>query len=119
MFPHRLGTLMLPFKLIYREDYSLPIGQHVFPSSKYRLIHQYLLDQGIISADDVLAPERAQDDDVLLVHTPMYVHKLKTGTLSAREELELEVPYSQELVEAFWLHAGGSILAARAALEDR
>jgi acetoin utilization deacetylase AcuC-like enzyme len=43
---------------------------------------------------------------------------LKTGTLSAREELELEVPYSPELVRAFWLAAGGSILAADHALND-
>jgi len=53
------------------------------------------------------------------VHTPAYVNKLKTGTLSAREEMELEIPYSPELVRAFWLAAGGSILAARRALEDR
>jgi len=115
----RFCHFMLPFKLIYRDDYSLPIGQHVFPSSKYRLIHQYLLDQGVISADDVETPQAAGDEDVLLVHTPMYVHKLKTGTLSAREELELEVPYSKELVDAFWLHAGGSMAAAKAALENR
>jgi acetoin utilization deacetylase AcuC-like enzyme len=48
----------------------------------------------------------------------VYVYKLKTGTLSVREELELEVPYSRTLVEAFWLMAGGSILAADLALRD-
>lgn len=110
---------MLPFKLVYREEYYLPIGDHVFPSSKYRLVQRYLMDQGVITPDDLLSPEPASDEDVLLVHTPMYVHKLKTGTLSAREELELEVPYSRELVEAFWLQAGGSILAAERALQDR
>jgi acetoin utilization deacetylase AcuC-like enzyme len=52
------------------------------------------------------------------VHTPQYVQKLKTGTLSAREELEMEIPYSPELVRAFWLAAGGSILAAQHALKD-
>jgi acetoin utilization deacetylase AcuC-like enzyme len=61
----------------------------------------------------------ASDQDILLVHTPQYVHKLKTGTLSAREELEMEIPYSPELVRAFWLAAGGSILAADYALNDR
>ena len=55
----------------------------------------------------------------MLVHTPQYVEKLKTETLSAREELELEVPFSPELVQAFWLAAGGSILAAQHALTDR
>jgi acetoin utilization deacetylase AcuC-like enzyme len=52
------------------------------------------------------------------VHKPDYVQKLKTGTLSPREELELEVPFSPELVNAFWLAAGGSILAARQSLLD-
>src|SRR6266542_514 len=110
--------LMLPFKLIYGENYRLPVGEHVFPSNKYNLIHQRLLDTGVAEAVDFLAPNPASDADVLLVHTPMYVHKLKTGTLSAREELELEVPYSRELVDAFWLQAGGSILAAENALKD-
>ena len=61
---------------------------------------------------------RQPTEDMLLVHTPQYVEKLKTGTLSAREQLELEVPYSPELVRAFWLTAGGSILAADHALND-
>lgn len=110
---------MLPFKLIYRDDYYLPIGEHVFPAEKYRLVERYLLDQQIASSEDFVSPEPAKDDDVLLVHTPMYVNKLKAGTLSAREELELEVPYSKELVEAFWLQAGGSILAGQLALKDQ
>jgi acetoin utilization deacetylase AcuC-like enzyme len=66
-----------------------------------------------------LIPQPASDQDILLVHTPQYVQKLKTGTLSAREEQEMEIPYSPELVRAFWLAAGGSILAAEHALKDR
>jgi acetoin utilization deacetylase AcuC-like enzyme len=110
---------MLPFKLIYSDDYYLPIGAHVFPAEKYRRIHDRLLESGIAEASDFVTPQPASDEDVLLVHTPQYVQKLKTGTLSAREELELEVPYSPELVRAFWLAAGGSILAADHALNDR
>lgn len=109
---------MLPFKLIYSDDYYLPIGAHVFPAEKYRRIHDRLIATGIADASDFLAPQPASDQDILLVHRPEYVNKLKTGTLSAREELQLEVPYSPELVRAFWLAAGGSILAADWALKD-
>ncbi len=109
---------MLPFKLVYSDDYFLPIGTHVFPAEKYRRIHDRLLQAGIAEPADFVAPQPASDMDVLLVHTPQYVHKLKTGTLSAREELEMEIPYSPELVRAFWLSAGGSILAADLALND-
>jgi acetoin utilization deacetylase AcuC-like enzyme len=73
---------------------------------------------GVAGAEDFVTPQLASDQDVLLVHTPAYVQKLKTGTLSAREELEMEVPYSPELVRAFWLAAGGSILAADYALQN-
>src|SRR5271154_1348022 len=109
---------MLPFKLVYSDDYYLPIGSHVFPAEKYKRIHDRLLATGIAAPSDFVTPRPATDQDVLLVHTPQYVEKLKTGTLSAREEMELEVPFSPELVRAFWLAAGGSILAAECALSD-
>jgi acetoin utilization deacetylase AcuC-like enzyme len=109
---------MLPFKLVYSNDYYLPIGAHVFPAQKYRLIHERLLEAGIAEPADFLEPQPASDNDILLVHTPEYVGKLKNGALTPREEMQLEIPYSPELVSAFWLAAGGSILAAQYALKD-
>lgn len=110
---------MLPFKLIYSDGYYLPIGQHVFPAEKYRRVRNHLVENSVAGPEDFITPQPASDKDILLVHTPRYVEKLKTGTLSAREELELEIPFSPELVQAFWLAAGGSILAAEHALTDR
>jgi acetoin utilization deacetylase AcuC-like enzyme len=66
----------------------------------------------------VLQQPLASDEDILRVHTPDWVRKLKTGTLTASEAMLLEVPYSPELVEAVWLAAGGTILAAQSALRD-
>jgi acetoin utilization deacetylase AcuC-like enzyme len=109
---------MLPFKLVYSDAYYLPIGAHVFPAEKYRRIHDRLLATGVADPADFVEPQAATDQDILLVHKPEYVQKLKTGTLSQREEMEMEVPYSRDLVEAFWLAAGGSILAARLSLKD-
>src|SRR5260370_22564350 len=109
---------MLPFKIIYGEDYYLPTGQHVFPAEKYRRVHDQWIESGVADQPDFLTPQSASDQDILLVHTPLYVNKLKTGTLSAREEMELEIPYSPELVSAFWLSACRSILAAEHALHD-
>jgi acetoin utilization deacetylase AcuC-like enzyme len=109
---------MLPFKLIYSDDYYLPIGTHVFPADKYRRVHDQLLASAVADPSDFVSPLPASDQDILLVHTPQYVHKLKTGTLSSSEEMQMEIPYSPELVRAFWLAAGGSILAAEHALQD-
>jgi len=114
----RLGRRMLPFKLIYSDDYFLPIGSHVFPAEKYKRVHDRLLAARVAEASDFVAPRPASDEDILLVHTSRYVEKLKTGTLSAPEELAMEIPYSLELVQAFWLAAGGSMLAADYAISD-
>jgi len=110
---------MLPCKLVYSEGYYLPIGQHVFPAQKYRLIYQRLISSGLAEAADFVEPKPAADKDILLVHTSEYVYKLQYGTLTAAEELQMEIPYSEELVDAFWLAAGGSILAAHYALQEK
>jgi len=109
---------MLPFKVVYHDKYDLNLGPHVFPSQKFRLIAEALVAEKIATREDFLQPEPASDQDILRVHTPEWVRKLKTGTLTASEVMLLEVPYSRELVEAVWFAAGGSILAAQCALRD-
>jgi acetoin utilization deacetylase AcuC-like enzyme len=110
---------MLPFKLIYHPGYDLNLGEHVFPARKYRLIHDHLLDEGFADPMDFVEPLPASDEDILRVHEPGWVQRLKTGTLTPQEMLRLEIPYSKQMVEAFWLGTGGTILAARNALRDR
>jgi acetoin utilization deacetylase AcuC-like enzyme len=109
---------MLPFKLVYSEKYYLPIGEHIFRADKFRLIRERLVQQGVAEDSDFVVPQTASEDDVMLVHSPLYVNKLMEGSLSAREELEMEIPFSPQVVDAFMLHTGGSILAAERALED-
>ena len=81
---------MLPFKLVYSDAYFLPIGQHVFPAEKYRLVAHCLQEQGLANGDDFLLPAPAEDREVLLAHGDYWVHKLRTGTLTAKEELQME-----------------------------
>ena len=109
---------MLPFKVVYHDKYDLNLGPHVFPSQKFRLIAEALIAEKIASKDDFAQPVAASDEDILRVHTQEWVRKLKTGTLTASEVMLLEIPYSRELVDAVWLAAGGSILAAPYALRD-
>ncbi|MGH9682381.1 MAG: histone deacetylase family protein [Candidatus Acidiferrales bacterium] len=110
--------MALPFKLVYDDGYDLNLGAHVFPSQKYRLVRERLLAEGLASPADFLSPAPATDADVIRVHSPEYVHKLKTGSLSYTEIMRLEVPYSKQLMDACWLAAGGSILAGQRALID-
>jgi acetoin utilization deacetylase AcuC-like enzyme len=109
---------MLPLKLVYSEKYFLPIGEHVFRADKYRMIRERLFGLGAVDDTDFVEPTMASESDVMLVHSPHYVNKLMEGSLSAREELQMEIPYSPQVVDTFMLHTGGSILSAELALKD-
>ncbi len=109
---------MLPFKLVYHDGYDLHLGSHVFPSKKYRMIHDRLLADGFAQPEDFVTPEPATDEDLLLVHQRGWVMRLKNGTLDYLELMKLEIPYSHKMVEAFWLAAGGTTLTARLALRN-
>lgn len=110
---------MLPFPLVYHRGYDLHLGHHVFPSQKYALIREKLLRDRSAEESDFVAPDPASDEDVLLVHDAAYVGALKNGTLTYSDLMRLELPWSRDVVDAFWLCAGGSILAARNAFRDR
>src|SRR5262249_25569274 len=83
------------------------------------LLRERLEQETVAAAGDFVAPEPISDADVLRVHTPDYVRKLKAGDFTPAEARTLEVPWSQALVEAFWLAAGATLLAARLSARDR
>jgi acetoin utilization deacetylase AcuC-like enzyme len=109
---------LLPYKLVYHDGYDLNLGAHVFPSKKYRLIRDRLVSDGVAGAEDFVEPEPATDEDLLRVHQRGWITRLKNGTLDYLELMKLEIPYSHKMVEAFWLAAGGTTLAARLALKS-
>lgn len=110
---------VLPFKLVYDPRFNVDLGPHVFPSRKYQLLQERLLASGLATSGDFLEPQPASDEDVLRVHTPEYVRKLKSGSFTAAEARVQEVPWSADLVAAFWLAAGAAGLAARLARRER
>ena len=109
---------MLPFKLLSHPGFTVDLGAHVFPAQKYRLVRERLLEAGIADHADVVIPRAAGDEDVLRVHTPDYVRKIKTGAFSPAELRLLEVPWSPGLVDGVWLAAGAAIEAGRLARRD-
>jgi len=106
---------MLP-PLVYHSDYFCDIGSHVFPVQKYRLVYEGL-KEAIPDLDSLLhAPEQATREQLRRVHTPEYLADLDSHQYTERT-LPSELPISAEIVRAYYLMAGGSILAAELALE--
>lgn len=105
-------------RVVFSSAYEVPLGSHVFPTKKFRLVRERLLKEGVSPSLFVEAPA-AKDEEVLTAHRPSYVEKLKKGTLSPVEIAQLELPYSEALVRAAWICVGGTRLACEIALEQR
>jgi len=101
--------------VVHSDGYFADIGVHVFPMRKFRLLREEIVRRGLLADSDILVPQPATPEQVLRVHDRAYVDKLTLGRLSVLEEALLELPYSKQLVDASFLCAGGSILAAREA----
>jgi acetoin utilization deacetylase AcuC-like enzyme len=101
--------------LVYSPRYEVDIGPHVFPTTKYRAIHDCLIETGLWPAGGFLEPEPADWDDLALVHTSEYLAALRAGSLSPESLALLELPWSVQMVEGFRTMVGGTIEAAERA----
>ena len=56
--------------VFYTPRYYAEIGAgHVFPIRKFELVRDKLLAEGTLQPDEIIEPEPASVEDVLLVHT--------------------------------------------------
>jgi acetoin utilization deacetylase AcuC-like enzyme len=105
-------------KCAYHPGYqvALPIG-HPFPIAKFSWLMDRLLADGVLAPDDVLRPEPIDRETLELVHTRDYLNKLESSGLSAAEQRRLGLPWSDALWLRSRLASGGTLLAARTALQ--
>jgi acetoin utilization deacetylase AcuC-like enzyme len=108
---------MSDYRLYYSPYYYAEIGEgHVFPIRKFELVKDKLLAEGTLLENEIVAPEPARVEDLLLVHTEDYVTRLRNGTLTAKEVRKLGLPWSESLVRRSFHAISGTINAARDAL---
>ena len=105
--------------IVYSPAYELDLGGHIWPTTKYRLVADGLIRSGVVDRRAFLSPEPCAWDDLALVHTPEYLHKVRSLSMSVSEIAALELPLSSALVEGFRLMVGGTCVAAALALRDR
>ncbi len=106
-------------RVFYTPRYYADIGEgHVFPIRKFEFVRDKLLGERTLSMAEIVEPQPAPVADVLLVHTEDYVTRLRAGTLTERELRRLGLPWSKALVRRSFLAAGGTIGAAKWALEN-
>ena len=105
-------------RVIYSPRYELDLGEHIWPTIKYRRIAERLVAERILDASDLIAPEPCSWDDLALVHTSEYLDKVRNSTLSDDDIRTLELPWMAELADGFRMMSGGTCQAAGHALRD-
>jgi acetoin utilization deacetylase AcuC-like enzyme len=105
-------------KCSYHPGYQVALPTaHPFPISKFPLLKERLLADGVLTADDIVQPEPIDRESLELVHTREYLDKLESSGLGAAEQRRLGLPWSDALWTRSRLASGGTLLAARMALQ--
>jgi len=99
-------------RVVYSPKYEVDYGEHAFSTRKFRLAAD-----ACRSFAEIVEPAEPSRQALHLVHTRDWVEKLMTGVLSPADISRLELPFSPEIARAHRLAAGGTLLAARHALE--
>jgi acetoin utilization deacetylase AcuC-like enzyme len=98
--------------------YTFPLpGGHRFPIEKYALLRERVLAEAIVQPEGMHDPARVSRSDLLLVHTADYVDRFTSGGLTRDEVRKLGFPWSAGLVERSYRAAGGTLEAARFAVD--
>jgi acetoin utilization deacetylase AcuC-like enzyme len=100
----------------HRRDFPLPPG-HRFPLSKYGLLAERIVADGLAAAAEVHEPGPAEWADLAAVHDEGLLARIREGRMSVREQRGLGLPWSPELVERGRRAVAGTIAAAHHALE--
>jgi len=105
-------------RLWAHDRWRFPLPEsHRFPIDKYALLRERVVADRIVAVVDVLEPEPAPWAWLEAVHDGALVARIREGSLTLRETRGLGLPWSPELVERGRRAVGGSVAAARFALE--
>ena len=106
-------------KIAWHPLYAHPLPEgHRFPMLKYELIPEQLIHEGVISHENLFAPEPVSDEIILWSHAPGYWQQLKDLKLSEREQRRIGFPLNAQLLERELRITQGTIDAACYAMKD-
>jgi acetoin utilization deacetylase AcuC-like enzyme len=104
--------------VVHHPAYVAPLPpSHRFPMPKFGRLFAYLGEAGLVLPDQVRRPEPAPRGWLELAHTPGYVTAVLEQRLDAEAERRLGLPVSPALALRSRCAVGGTVLAARLALE--
>lgn len=111
-----MGSMLLPIFACDAFHFPLPDG-HRFPLDKFRRLREQVLARGLVQPEAVHTPAAVTLDQMMLAHDPDYLERVLDGKLADAEIRRIGFPWSPALVERARRSAGGTLAAARVALQ--
>ncbi|MEO0834742.1 MAG: histone deacetylase [Cyanobacteria bacterium J06642_3] len=106
------------FAIVYHRDYVAPLpNAHRFPMPKFKILRDLLLQDEVIAPEQIVQPELPDLESIGLVHTTEYVQGYCNGTLEHKVQRRIGLPWSKALAHRTRIAIGGTILAAKLALD--
>lgn len=106
-------------QFFYSDKYTLPLPEgHRFPIEKYRMLHDFLVTNQILTPEMIFEAPLASVDELLLAHTKQYIEQMRDGLVPIDIMKRIGFPWTQVLYDRSRSTVGGAIGAARAALKD-
>ncbi|MGB3297346.1 MAG: histone deacetylase [Phormidesmis sp.] len=106
------------FPVVYHPDYVTPLpAGHRFPMPKFELLRNLLVSDRVISEGQIYRPGAPPLEWLQLVHNKDYVQAYCGGTLTAKAQRRIGLPWSKGLVKRTCTAVGGTILTAKLALQ--
>jgi len=102
--------------VVHSKRYACDIGPHVFPTAKFQLVLDRLVEQGLVRAEEVVEPPEPSREVLERVHTAEYLDDIDELRWTPRT-MPSELPLTAEIATAYRLAAAGTTSAARGALE--
>ena len=105
-------------RVFYTDLFTFPLPpENRFPAAKYRLLRERIQRWPAATGVELLLAPRATDDELRLVHTEEYLQGFAAGTLGVEAMRRIGFPWSPQLLERSLRSCGGTIAAARTAMQ--
>ncbi|MDP9439503.1 MAG: histone deacetylase, partial [Actinomycetota bacterium] len=87
-------------KVFYSDHLVLPLPEgHRFPMTKYSTLRERVAGSSICGPGELREPEAVTDEEILRAHSPDYLRRVVSGTLTEKEVRRIGFPWSERMVE--------------------
>jgi len=104
-------------KIVFSKEYTANNRRHVFRTDKFSAVLKLLLKKSLITKKEIIEPKPPSRADLLLAHTPVWVDKNLRFKFTPRDSARAELEITRGVARAHLMNVGGTIAAARLALE--